>query len=297
LRVVDLDELCVMIGVSPSYSDKRPRQGQEPTVDHVGSCRSAEGVGAKRPTPERWGEMTRRQRRHWKSSDQGSDAAGGEMSDADGSVARGNVGDTGRGMNGGTIGDIPSSKTGSKTGSTGNGGTGGTSRNIMGESKSSCGGDRGSSGDGTGCYHQTHAEAVGDKRPTPQVLDPWSKPQTKEALGEEDDAGGGAGTDEDSSEASGTTKSQKVDKGRGAGSAMSGGAGKGAGSRSSEAASGAGSGAGSGADKGAGSGSNSGVDTGADSTAEGVGAKRPMPDNWGEMTRTQRKNWRARHWR
>jgi hypothetical protein len=38
------------------------------------------------------------------------------------------------------------------------------------------------------------------------------------------------------------------------------------------------------------------VDTGAESTAEGVGAKRPMPDRWGEMTRNQRKNWRKQHW-
>jgi hypothetical protein len=124
-------------------------------------------------------------------------------------------------MGGGAIGDRSSSK----NGSTGNGGKGGTNRNTMGESKSSCvGGDRGSSGDGSGCYHQTHAEAMDDKRPTPQVLDPWSKTQTKEAPGEEDDAGRGAGTDEDSGEANGTTKSEKIDKGRGAGSAMSGGA-------------------------------------------------------------------------
>ena len=45
------------------------------------------------------------------------------------------------------------------------------------------------------------------------------------------------------------------------------------------------------------SGGKGGVGAGADSTAEGVGDKRPMPDNWGELTRTQRKNWRARHWR
>ena len=90
-----------------------------------------------------------------------------------------------------------------------------------------------------------------------------------------------------------------------AGSAMSGGAGEGAGSRRSEAASGAASGAekgagsraGSGADKGAGSGSSSGVGSGADSTAEGVGAKRPIPDNWDEWTKKQRKNWKDRHWR
>jgi hypothetical protein len=35
----------------------------------------------------------------------------------------------------------------------------------------------------------------------------------------------------------------------------------------------------------------------ADSTAEGVGAKRPMPDRWGEMTMKQRQHWKKRHWR
>ena len=30
---------------------------------------------------------------------------------------------------------------------------------------------------------------------------------------------------------------------------------------------------------------------------EGVGAKRPMPDRWGEMTRNQRKSWKQRYWR
>ena len=29
----------------------------------------------------------------------------------------------------------------------------------------------------------------------------------------------------------------------------------------------------------------------------GAGAKRPMPDGWGEMSRMQRKKWMTRHWR
>jgi hypothetical protein len=141
-------------------------------------------------------------------------AAGSEMNGADGRVAGGNVDDMGSGIV--TIGDISSSE----SGSTDNGGTGDSSRSTLGGSNGRGGGaDRSGNGDGDGCCHQTDAEAVGDKRPTPQVLDPWSKLQTKEALGEEADAGIGTGTDEDS----GTTKSQKVDKGRGAGSGMSGG--------------------------------------------------------------------------
>ena len=101
-------------------------------------------------------------------------------------------GDTGNGKAGGAIGDISGSEPCCK----GSGGTTGSSSSILGGSKGSnweC--DRGGSGDGSGCGHQAEAEAVGDKRTTHQASDLWSKLQTEEAPGEQDDAGGGAGKD------------------------------------------------------------------------------------------------------
>ncbi len=142
------------------------------------------------------------------------------------------------------------------------------------------------------------------KTTNPQVLDPWSALQTKEAPGEEADAGIGAGTDEGSGEDSGKSGSgdsgSRIDGGDGELGSGGGGSGtqveaEGMGTEQeidtypqSQGARDAGDG---------GAGGDGGHSGGKDASKDGnAQAKRPKPALWHEMNKNQRKHWKARHW-